>query len=252
LIRAIKDDIEEIKMTRVIKGQRALEFRTWGGKRAGAGRPPKGPRSSERHKKRSALKAQHPVHVTLRVVPAVGRLRKRHIYRAIQRAMLCTLRRHDFRICHVSIQGNHIHLIVEADHERALARGMQGFEISAAKQINRELSRVTGVRRTGQVFADRYHAEPLTSPRQVRNALAYVLNNWRRHGEDRGEGRTPFDPFSSGNCCRGWKNGPQLLRLDSGVEYLPIAFPTTWLLETGWRRHGLLSPWERPGPAAPA
>jgi hypothetical protein len=125
---------------------------------------------------------------------------------------------------------------------------MQGFQISAAKQINLEITRRTGCRRTGQVFADRYHAEPLTSPRQVRNALSYVLNNWRRHGEDRGE-RAPFDPYSSGNCFGGWKNGPQVLRLHPGVEYLPIAFPTTWLLEHGWRRHGPLSPWERHGDA---
>ena len=31
------------------------------------------------------------------------------------------------------------------------------------------------------------------------------------------------------------------------VEILPVAFPTTWLLTTGWKRHRKVSPWERPG-----
>jgi hypothetical protein len=33
--------------------------------------------------------------------------------------------RDDFRLAHYSIQGNHAHLIVEADDERALGRGMK-------------------------------------------------------------------------------------------------------------------------------
>ena len=243
------NDIGEIKMARANARQRSFEFRTWGGKRAGAGRPPKGKRSSERHKKRPVHKAAHPIHVSLRVVPAVGRLRKRHIYRALQRAMARTVQRHDFRICDISIQGNHIHLIVEADHERALARGMQGFQISAARQINLAISKHTGHRRTGQVFADRYHAEYLTSPRQVRHALCYVRNNWRRHGEDRRLPGLAFDPFSSAAYSSGWTDRALLYWPEPDEELLPICHPQSWLLEKGWKRHGLLSPWERPGPS---
>jgi REP element-mobilizing transposase RayT len=236
-------------MAQVGRLQGSFEFRTWGGKRAGAGRPPKGDRSSERHKKRPVHKAAHPIHVTLRAVSDVGRLRKRHVYRAIRRAMICSLHRHDFRICDVSIQGNHIHLIVEAEDGRALARGMQGFQISAARHINRELSRATGRRRTGAVFADRYHAEYLTSPRQVRHALSYVRNNWRRHGEDRKLPGVAFDPFSSGAYSDGWDDRAQLYWWKPDEDLLPICRPVSWLLQTGWRRHGLLSPWERPGPS---
>ncbi len=39
--------------------------------------------------------------------------------------------------------------------------------------------------RKGAVFTHRYHATALTTPTQTRNALAYVLNNWRRHNEDK-------------------------------------------------------------------
>jgi REP element-mobilizing transposase RayT len=240
-------DIDEIKMS--ASTQRSFEFRTWGGKRKGAGRPPKSKRSSERHKKRPRLKKTHPVHVVLRVVPAVGRLRTRNLYRAIQRAMIFSaVPRHDFRICDVSIQGNHIHLIVEADDERALARGMQGFEISAAKHINRALSKELGRRRTGQVFADRYHAKQLTSPTQVRHGLCYVRNNWRRHGEDKKLPGRAYDPYSSSEYSDGWDDEAQTYWLSDDDELLPICRPQSWLLSEGWKKAGLLSPWEVPGP----
>jgi hypothetical protein len=162
--------------------------------------------------------------------------------------MVISVNRHDFRICDVSIQGNHIHLIVEADDERALARGMQGFEISAAKQINRALSKERGHRRAGQVFADRYHAEQLRSPTQVRNGLCYVRNNWRRHGEDRRLPGRPFDPFSSSAYSDGWDDEAQLYWWTDDEEILPVCTPQSWLLSVGWKRAGLLSPWEVPGP----
>src|SRR4029079_10068870 len=109
-------------------------------------------------------------------------------------------------IVHLSIQSNHLHLIVEAEHKTALAKGMQAFQISAAKQINQIISKRRGVRRRGRVFSERYHARALKSPRSVRNAVAYVLNNWRRHREDRAElARTwGVDPYSSGVYFNGW------------------------------------------------
>src|SRR5215468_7976821 len=161
-------------------------FKKRGGKRPGAGRPAKGPRAGAPHKKRPYLSARYPVHVTLRTVGAVGNLRRGRIYKAIREATLTTARREDFRIVQLSIQHNHIHLLVEAHDRRALARGMQGFEISAAKHLNAAISKSQpGPRRRGTVFPDRYHAEIITSPRQARHAWSYVMNNWRKHNEDR-------------------------------------------------------------------
>jgi putative transposase len=85
----------------------------------------------------------------------------------------------------MSIQRDHIHLIVEAECRKALSNGVRGFSISAARQINKAITERGGDRRTGRVISDRFHARPLTSPRAVRNALAYLLSNWRHHGEDR-------------------------------------------------------------------
>ncbi|MCB9559987.1 MAG: transposase [Kofleriaceae bacterium] len=239
-------NIGEIKMATMRQGT----FRFGdprGGKRAGAGRPARGPRASERHGPRPPLRREHPVHVTLRTVAGVGRLRRRDVYRAMRRALVTALRRDDFRVVHLSIQGNHIHLLVEAANATALARGMQGLQISAAKHINRAIAHRTGARRRGQVFADRYHPRVITSPRQARHALAYVLNNWRRHGADRGLRTHRLDPYATGAHWDGWADGVVLAQLRVDVEILPVAFPTTWLLTTGWKRHRKVSPWERPG-----
>src|ERR1700753_209543 len=96
-----------------------------GGRRRGAGRPPKGPRAGSPHKERPYLHARYPVHVTLRVVGAVGNLRRRCVYQAVREATLTTARRENFRIVHLTIQRTHVHLLVEADDKSALARGMQ-------------------------------------------------------------------------------------------------------------------------------
>ncbi|MBW8836172.1 MAG: transposase, partial [Burkholderia sp.] len=145
------------------------------------GRPRK-PGYGERHKVRPTIKPSQPVHVTLRAVKAVRRLRNAAVYRAVREAMIVILGRESCRIVHLSIQHNHVHLLVEADSRMALARGMQAFQISAAKHINAELSmgRLNGIswyqakrrglipadreRRKGAVFADRYHAEIIKTP----------------------------------------------------------------------------------------
>ena len=210
-------------------------------RRPNAGRPPKGPRSSERHERRPRLLASQPVHVVIRVKDDLPSLRQRLCYLAIQLATVVAAREGLFRIVHASIQRTHIHLIVEAADRMALARGMQGFQISAAKQLNRAL------KRKGGVFADRYHETILGSPAQVRHTLAYVMNNWRRHGEDKAKlvRRMPIDPFSTAAAFDGWKSA---VEVDWPATYRPLVTwaPRCWLLTTGWRRRGLISPFEVP------
>jgi hypothetical protein len=155
------------------------------------------------------------------------------------------------QIIHASIQDNHLHLIVEAVNRMALARGMQSFQISAAQRINRALGKHLNKRVRGRVFADRYNEKLLRTPRQVRNAIAYVLNNWRRHGEDRrGKARTwQMDPYSSGVYFDGWKeraSDPRPPPLPETYKPLRVWCAKSWLLVTGWRRHGLVSMYEVP------
>lgn len=208
---------------------------------------PKKPGAGTPHRRRPALSKHHPVQVVLRVVREVGSLRRRLAFRAIREATIVALRRDDFRIVHVSLQRTHLHLLVEASDKRALSRGLQGFQISAAKHLNRLISRDRpGPRRRGRVFSDRYYAEIIDSPRQARHALAYVLNNWRKHVEDRAPSvRTwPFDWFSTGWMFPDWAERPDehfLPDLPPTYEPLVVRRPATWLLTTGWKQHGPIS-----------
>ena len=236
------------------RGRRAAEpaqlplFKKRGGKRRGAGRKPKRKgRPGASHKVRPELKARHPVHVVLRAIGAVGSLRRRSTYRAIREATLTTARREDFRIVHVSIQRTHVHLLVEADDKKALASGMQGFQISAAKHLNAAISKgKPGPRRRGRVFVDRYHAEVITSPTQARHTLSYVLSNWRKHKEDQ---RLPMsewkvDWYSTAAMFPGWAEykpydeEPFLWRGVETYDPLVVYQPRTWLLREGWRKGG--------------
>ena len=218
-----------------------------GGKRAGAGRPraPGRPRNWVRRRPRHSKDV--PVHVTLRVTKAVGGLRRRRAYHAVRRALLTSFVRQDFRVVHLSIQRTHIHLICEADDAAALGRGLQGFQISAARRLNAAITvdRKLAAPRTGVVFPERYHAEPLASPRKVRNAICYVLNNWRHHGED--VRRSLLDPYASGIFFDGWAGITRPFAPPEGYDPLPVIYPRSWLLSTGWRKHALIDPRETPG-----
>jgi REP element-mobilizing transposase RayT len=110
-----------------------------GGKRRGAGRKPAGARARESHDARPKFKACHPLYVVMRVAPGVGSLRRRKMYQALREATITAAMRERFRIVHISLQRTHVHMLVEADHKAALARGMQGFLISAARHINTAL-----------------------------------------------------------------------------------------------------------------
>jgi REP element-mobilizing transposase RayT len=228
-------------------GQLVL-FKPRGGKRRGAGRPPNGHRAGSPHKKRPYLHARYPVHIVLRTVRAVGNLRRRCVYQAIREATLITAMREDFRIVHLSIQRTHVHLLVEADDKAALAHGMQGFQISAAKHLNAAISKGRpGPRRRGTVFPDRYHAEIITSPTQARHAISYVLlSNFRKHGEDRKAPMSGWtiDWFSSAVMFPGWAEyGDDAFLWRGPPTYDPLIVyqPRTWLLREGWKRVGSMS-----------
>lgn len=139
----------------------------WGGARAGAGRRARGPIASEPHRERPALSHHHPVRVTARFAPGMSaRARRRLAYHAVRRAIALSLARADFRIVALELRTGGIELVCEAADRIALARGMQGFEVSAARCLNRAIGR------RGQVFADRYRARILPTREALRAALA--------------------------------------------------------------------------------
>ena len=217
--------------------QTEMVLNTHGGKRAGAGRKQTNARKCEAHRKREAITPTECAHVVIRVDREVGGLRRWKCYRAINRALRVVAGRAAFRIVHASIQRTHVHLLVEAEDAAALASGMQGFQISAARQLNRELGR-----KRGGVFVDRYHATVIRSPMQCRNALNYILNNWRKHQEQHARGREHWvlDAFSSAIRFAGWREQATWL-LPAGYEPLAVCAATSWLVRAGWAKAAPIS-----------
>jgi len=188
------------------------------------------------------------MHVTIRTMSDLPSLRQRQTYAAIRAASTAAAKQQAFRICHLSIQDTHLHLIVEANDKGALARGMQSFQISAARQLNKLLAR------RGRVFDDRYHLVVIRSPRQMRNVLIYLLGNWRKHGADCRVAPTwLIDPYASGFAFPGWKElrqGIPLWPASVTTGWLVVKPPTCWLLRAGWERGGgAISVFEVPGSA---
>ena len=219
--------------------QLALAFRSWGGARRGAGRKPRGPHAGASHAPRPGLDARHPLHVTLRVGRGVPSLRSQRCLGVLRRAFSAARERFGFRLVHYGVQADHIHLLCEAPDGRCLSRALQGLCIRIARRLNAELGR------RGRLFADRYHARALSSPREVRNCLAYVLLQRRRHGAKRAVGITSvLDPCTSGGCFDGWSRavGPR-----AGPWQETVVAAQSWLLRVGWQRHGRIDPEEVPG-----
>ena len=166
-------------------------------------------------------------------------LRSGKLVRELERSFAMACERGRFRLVQYSVQNDHFHAIVEATSQRDLASGMKAIGARLARAVNRSF------RRRGRVLADRYHLHVLRSPREVRNALAYVLLSVRHHLAKRGllSRSTTIDPASSARWFDGWRaRSPE-----SAHGPPPVAPPHTWLLRLGWRRHGLLDPSEIPG-----
>jgi len=198
---------------------------TRGGRRAGAGRKlAPGRRPSVPHRPRPLHVAAQPVHVTLRAVEAIHCLRAPGVFPHVRRALAVSSRA-DFRIIQFTVQNDHVHLIAEADASRALSSGLRGLAIRIARAVNRALGR------RGRVWGDRYHARALTTPRAVRNALVYVVNNFRKHLRH----VTGIDPCSSAAWFTGWREPPA-----AGVGPPPVAAARTWLARVGWLRYGTI------------
>jgi REP element-mobilizing transposase RayT len=220
-----------------------LDFRRdrRGGKRKGAGRKPTGAKAGVPHRPRAVLKARTPLHVTVRCGKDVRGLRRWRVAAVLRGAFRAGCWKEGFRICQFSVQGNHIHLVVEADAAVALSEGMRAWTIRVARAINRALGR------KGKVFPDRYHAVTLKTARQVRAALCYVLQNARRHGLDVPAGSP--DPFSSSWWFMGWTDERWREGLKAPPEGPSVAVAEGWLLRVGWRKWGLIELDEIPASA---
>jgi REP element-mobilizing transposase RayT len=255
--------------------QAEFAFKINGGARPGSGRKRSGPRPLVPHRERGRITSHVPALVTVRLIPGLASLRQSAEIERVRSAMRAASRSSAFGVVHYTIQSNHLHLIVEAHDRPALSAGMKGLLVRIARGLNRAW------RRHGSIFADHYHVRALRTPREVRNALVYVLHNARKHGI----AYTGADPCSSGPWFDGWacaarSVGAQPVVLDAGgsrgqeprppriTKDVPrdsrtscsavtstggldfggpeLSRARSWLLAVGWKRHGLIGLSERP------
>jgi hypothetical protein len=95
------------------------------------------------------------------------------------------------RIHHYCVMSNHMHLVVKATNKAALARAMKGLNIRIARSLNKLW------KRTGHLFAERFHVAIVRAQARYGKALThlinYVINNASHHGLQ----LTGVDPYCS-------------------------------------------------------
>lgn len=213
--------------------QLELDLPTWGGARKNAGRKRIAAKKRVRHRRRGKLDKAHPVHVTLRMGDDVPSLRTRDAWAVVVRVLRATRSYGGVTVHQYSVLGNHLHLIVEHEGGGSLSRGMRSICTRLAAQLNALFQR------RGPLLADRFHVRALTTPLEVRRALAYVLLNARKHAHADGQALPAgwVDRFSSAPKFDGWRIAPDTRFADFDYGTAPAR---TWLLRSGWRRHGAI------------
>jgi putative transposase len=186
-------------------------------------------RSAIPHRRRPSHDPKTAMHMTVRRRDNLPSFRRQRVLDLVHE--LIEKKNDDsFQIVHWSIQSNHIHLVCKARDRRAVTRKMQGFMIAFAKRLNALLGN-----RKGKVWADRYFARDILDSKEMKNVLAYVFGNAKKHGAVPKESRMP-DVFASGMLFDGWDVKLQVFRFDDW----PQPRPRTPMLRRWWRLHGPL------------
>ena len=201
-----------------------LNGRRWGGLREGAGRT-RVKSKGVAHSSREKVIQRTPVHVNFKYWI---HLRNKDTLRLLKRSIQ-NARRHGLNVLQYSFQGNHIHLIIEADTNDILTRGMRSLTITFAKGIDR-----------GRIQVERYHLHVLRTAREVKHALHYVLFNQQKH--ESGTCSTIND-YSSILCL---ERGMELLRKFAKEKRITITIQKgdPWIPDPGRSylyRKGLLN-----------
>lgn len=136
-----------------------------GGRRPGSGRKRVHSRGVA-HRSRDKIKLRTPMHINFKYRAYI---KNKECLRLLKRAIVNS-RAMGLRVIHFSMQTNHIHLIVEAENNEILTRGMRSLTITFAKGLKK-----------GQVQMQRYHLHVLKTLQEARNAIQYVLFNQQKH-----------------------------------------------------------------------
>ena len=188
------------------------------------------------HDTRVVHDKNHPVHVTIRRVALGPSFRSQLVCAAI-RGVIAGAKRKGVRVLHYSVQENHLHLMVEGESAADLSNQMRTLFSRVAFAVN------AVVQRRGRLFRDRHHRHALKTPREVRNALVYIVFNDRKHHASAASVRSgpraapTVDRCSSVYWMHDWSPMDKppdgcILSLDDA----PTSRPETWLARWGWHR----------------
>ena len=184
------------------------------------------------HETRAVHDANHPVHVTIRRVALGPSFRSQAVCAAI-RGVIAAAKSKGVRVLHYSVQENHLHLMVEGASAADLSNQMRTLFSRIAFAVN------AIAQRRGRLFRDRHHRHALKTPREVRNALVYILfDNRKHHVHEASASSAPtVDRCSSVYWFHAWSPSDRppegaMLPLDNA----PTSKPATWLARWGWHR----------------
>ena len=185
------------------------------------------------HETRAVHDKNHPVHVTIRRVASGPSFRTQLVCSVIRR-VIAAAKSKGVGVLHYSVQENHVHLMVEAESATDLSNQMRTLFSRIAFAVN-------GVaQRRGRLFRDRHHRHALRTPREVRNALVYIMFNDRKHHAREASMRSAaptVDRCSSVYWFHDWSPSdrpPEGVMLP--LEDAPTSRPQTWLARWGWHR----------------
>ncbi|MEI8348179.1 MAG: transposase [Pseudomonadota bacterium] len=139
------------------------------------------------HRLREEIPKKKPVHVVWHLNPHVPPCRRKNILLIFKKAVLKG-RLMGLKVIHFSLMNNHLHLLIETENKKALAKALQSFAISFTKR----LKNFNGLKKT-PIFKERYFCHILKSLREVKHAIHYILMN----GKKAGLSRYDIDPYSS-------------------------------------------------------
>jgi len=139
-----------------------------------------------RHTERPVLTKSASLHLTVKIKRIKADLKNKSILSILKKAILNT-RKQGLRVIHYSLEFDHVHLLIEAENNLILAKGMQSFGVTFSKAINR-LRKLKG-----GVYKHRYHFRRIVGARQLKNVLNYIFSNGVKHKT----AKTIVNPYNS-------------------------------------------------------
>jgi REP element-mobilizing transposase RayT len=139
-----------------------------------------------RHIEREVIKKDTVLHLTLKIEKNKANLKNKSILKALQQSIK-KARLLGLKVIQYTLEYDHVHLLVESSDKISLGKGMQSLGISFSKKINKIK------KQNGKVFKTRYHFRKLSTPREIKNVLNYILGNGVKHKES----SSIVSPFNS-------------------------------------------------------